>query len=144
MAKERHKTIPAVYIILEKDGEILLSRRYNTGYEDGNFSLPSGHVEANEHPREAIIRETREEIGVELKREDLQHAHTVYRLKTTDSERVDFFFTASKWEGEIRNMEPEKCDKLAWFKITELPENIVPYVVLAIEAWKKKDPYSED
>jgi 8-oxo-dGTP diphosphatase len=40
--------IPASYLFLERDNRILLLRRSNTGYEDGNYSLIAGHVEANE------------------------------------------------------------------------------------------------
>ena len=42
--KIRNKTVPAAYIILKKDGKVLLARRCNTGYEDGNYHITSGHV----------------------------------------------------------------------------------------------------
>ena len=45
MAKERNKIIPASYAVLIKDNKVLLVRRFNTGYEDGKYSLPAGHVE---------------------------------------------------------------------------------------------------
>ena len=39
MAKERHKIVPASYLVLIKDSKILLSRRVNTGYEDGKYPM---------------------------------------------------------------------------------------------------------
>ena len=43
----RNKAIPAVYIFLEKDGKFLIARRCNTGYQDGNYQVPAGHIDDN-------------------------------------------------------------------------------------------------
>jgi hypothetical protein len=51
----------------------------------------------------------------------------------SDSERVSFFVLVEHWRGEIRNMEPHKCDDLAWFEPNALPPNIVPVVRRALE-----------
>ena len=64
--KIRNKAVPAVYILLEQGGKVLLGRRCNTGYQDGNYQVPAGHVEEGELPTEAIIRETKEEVNVDL------------------------------------------------------------------------------
>lgn len=58
-------------------------------------------------------------------------------------ERIDFFMTTSTYTGEIVNCEPHKCDDLRWFKLNELPENIVPYVKVAIERYQAGEFYSE-
>ena len=55
---ERLKLKIAVYIILIKDGKILLGRRFNTGWQDGNYGLPSGHLEPEESMMEALLRES--------------------------------------------------------------------------------------
>ena len=73
MKRERNKAVPAVYLILERDdGCILLMRRCNTGYQDGNYNLPSGHVEDGELPKAAMVREAKEEIGIDVAQEDLE------------------------------------------------------------------------
>jgi hypothetical protein len=46
--KERFKIIPAVYLVLKKDGKMLLSRGHDARHEDGNYSLVSGNNEGNE------------------------------------------------------------------------------------------------
>lgn len=46
MSKDRYKQIVAVHLILQQDDKILFQLRKNTGYGDGLYSLPGGHVEA--------------------------------------------------------------------------------------------------
>ena len=132
--KIRNKAVPAVYLLLKRGEEILIARRCNTGYEDGNYHLPSGHVEEAEFPTVALIRETREEIGIDLSQSDFRLAHVLYRTKHDETgDRIDLFFTAEKWTGEIKNMEPHKCDDLRWVKRKELPENMTEYIRHVIE-----------
>ena len=133
--RERHKVVPAVYLFLKKDGKILLTRRMNTGYEDGKYMVPSGHVEKGESLREATVRETMEEVGVKVRKEDLHLCHTMYRAAHDETgERADFFFETDRWEGEPYNKEPDKCDEVDWFPLDALPENIVAYLRVAIVA----------
>lgn len=131
MAKDRFKLVSAVHLFLVKDGKILLLRRYNTGYEDGNYSIIAGHLDGNEEIKCAAIREAKEEAGITIKSEDLKVVGVMHR-KTTD-ERIDFFLSAEKWNGEVTNIEPNKCDELKWFDYDDLPPNVIPYVKKAID-----------
>lgn len=140
--KDRHKIVPASYLVLRDQDKVLLLRRFNTGYEDGKYSLPAGHVDAGETFTQTLVREVAEEIGVTLEVMDVHVAHMMHR-KAIDSERIDTFFVAEKWTGEIRNMEPNKCDDLSWRSLGELPENIIPYVRQALECVYDGVFYSE-
>ncbi len=133
--------IASVYLLLIRDGKILLLRRANTGYEDGNYGLVAGHLDGDERATDGMIREAKEESGIILKPEDLKMVHTMHRRQ--EDERVDFFFTAEKWEGEIINTEPDKCDDLSWFPLEALPSNTIPYIKYAIECIRKGVTYSE-
>jgi mutator protein MutT len=147
MAKERHKEVPAGYALLIKDNKILLQRRYNTGYMDGKYSLPAGHVDEGETFRQCAVRETKEEIGVDLDIEDLKFVHIMHRLSGPEWKdlryRIDVFFITEKWQGEPKIMEPDKSDDLSWFDLDNLPENIIPYIKYAIDCIKNKVFYSE-
>jgi 8-oxo-dGTP diphosphatase len=141
---ERNKAVPASYAILERKGEILLGRRINTGYYDGYYTLPSGHVEEGELPSAALIREAKEEIGVDIRYEDIKLVHTMFREKHDDTgQRADYFFLVKKWSGEPLNVEPHKCDELRWFPNDRMPENMMSHVRYALECYKKGVVYSE-
>lgn len=142
MIKERFKIVPSVYLVLIKDNKILLSRRYNTGYFDNYYSFPAGHLDGGETLKQAMIRETSEEIGIPLGSDDLELVHTMNR-KMVNNERVDFFFVAKQWQGEPKIIETDKCDSLDWFELDKLPENIIPYIKQAIDSFLNNIIYSE-
>jgi 8-oxo-dGTP pyrophosphatase MutT (NUDIX family) len=141
MAQQRFKLIAAVYLLFRRGDEILLLLRANTGYEDGNYGLVSGHVDGDEPLAVAAAREAREEAGVEIDRTDLILRTVMHRRQ--DDERVEFFFEPSRWRGEIHNMEPDKCAALTWFPLDGLPANTIPYVREAIARSVDGVPYSE-
>jgi len=128
--------------LFRKGDEILLSLRKNTGYHDGDYSLPAGHIEEGEYALEAAIREAKEEAGVDIAPQDLKMAHMMYRI-CADHVRADYFFEVTKWEGEIHNPEPDKCDALDWLKLSELPANTTPYIKAALTAYAARQIYSE-
>ena len=139
--EKRFKLILSVYLIFIKDGKVLLLRRQNTGYEDGNYGLVAGHADGNESARDAACREALEEAGVRLNANDLVPAHFMHRRQA--DERFDVFFKAGEWQGEIKNTEPEKCDDLSWFPLDDLPANTIPYIRQALECIQKSKVYSQ-
>lgn len=142
--KERNKAVPSSYLILLEDGKVLLGRRVNTGYYDGWYSVPAGHVEAGELPTAGLVREVKEEIGITIDPKDAKLVHTMYRAKhDVTGQRVDFFFLVQEWSGEITNTEPSKCDDLRWFSLKGLPENMMHHVRLALEYYQQGLDYSE-
>jgi 8-oxo-dGTP diphosphatase len=140
--RSRFTMIVAVHLFLIKDHKILLARRFNTGYEDGNFSVPAGHVEENETCVAAMIREAQEEINLELKSTDLSLAHVMHR-KTDNDYRIDFFFACQNWSGTPIINEPHKCDLIEWHSLESLPGNTIDYIQRAVKLFAQKQTYSE-
>lgn len=138
---DRFKLIASVYLIFVKDNTILLLRRCNTGYEDGNYGLVAGHLDAHESLTDAAIREAYEESGVTILPQDLEVKTVMHRRQ--EDERIDFFFEVKAWSGDIKNTEPNKCDDLSWFSLNNLPPNIIPYIKQAIECHRDGILYSE-
>jgi 8-oxo-dGTP pyrophosphatase MutT (NUDIX family) len=101
----------AVHIFFVRSGQVLLPRRFNTGYEDGNYSVPAGHLEGDETVVQAAIREAREEVGVTLAPDDVAVVGA--------------------------NCEPHKCDDLRWSPRDEPPANTIPHIRRALENYDK-------
>ena len=137
---ERHGFKVAIYLLFIQEGKILLLRRYNTGWQDGNYSVPAGHVENQEAASAAAVRECKEETGVSVDYKDLD---MVYSMNRVTLSRFDFFFKVKKWSDEIVNNEPSKCDDLSWFPIDNLPKNMVPSVKRALEGYLRGEIFSE-
>lgn len=143
-----------VHLLFFRENQILLLRRFNTGYADGMYSVPAGHLDGGETVRMAAQREALEEIGVHIKIEDIAFS-TIMHRKSGDtllppsgtgagtSERVDFFLHVKSWEGEPFNAEPDKCDELLWCDMDALPEVIIPYVKRAIQNFRDGVAFEE-
>jgi len=67
----RFMLIPEVHLLLLRESKILLLRQYQTGYENGNYSVVADHVDGNEPATVAVARETYEEAGIVLTRPTL-------------------------------------------------------------------------
>ncbi|HVF26411.1 MAG TPA: NUDIX domain-containing protein [Anaerolineales bacterium] len=118
-----------VHLFFFRENQILLLRRFNTGFRDGEYSIPAGHLDGGETVMSAAAREAQEEVGVKI--DDIVFSSVMHR--TEDDERVDFFVHVLKWLGEPFNAEPDKCDDLCWVDINKLPANTVPYVRRALD-----------
>ncbi len=140
--KERFRPYAAAYLVLIKDGQVLLLRRFNTGYQDGNYSLIAGHLDGAETTKQCIIREADEESGIKVDSENLDVVHVMHR-SGSDREYFDIYLRAKKWNGNVKNMEPDKCDELKWFDTNNLPNNMLPEVKLALDNINKDVHYSE-
>ncbi|HAV76481.1 MAG TPA: NUDIX hydrolase [Anaerolineae bacterium] len=126
----RSKFPVTVHLLFFRNDQILLSRRFNTGYRDGEYSVPAGHLDGGETVSAAAAREAEEEIGVRIEAGDIHISSVMHRNE--GDERVDFFVHIQQWDGEPFNAEPGKCDELRWADVYDLPENIIPYVKRAI------------
>jgi len=93
----------AVYAIFKKEDKILLIKRKNTTWYDGFYSLPAGRLSKNEYPTSGIIREVLEEVGVKIKKEDLEPVYFAARHDNRNgvpiSTYFEVFFIIKKWEG---------------------------------------------
>lgn len=143
MSSNRHRLKFAVYLIPRDGDKVLLSLRQNTGWKDGWYSLVAGHVEANEAAEQAMIREAREEAGIDVALVDLKHVYTMHRVAddATD-EYVDVFFECHHWSGELRNTEPDKCGELRWVEVGDLPENTLDYIKHVLTKYPSGETYS--
>lgn len=143
--KERYQSKIAVFLVLtretENGEEILLQRRYNTGFMDGMYDMASsGHVEKGETLTQAVVRESREEIGIELDEYDLE---LLVLLHPYYDDYLNVFFKTKKYTGTPQIMEKNKCDDLRWFNINDLPDTIMPRMRNIISCIKNGISYDD-
>ena len=103
--------------------QILLGKRKGS-HGEGEWGLPSGHMELGEEFKTTCIREVEEETGIKIY--DINKVgFTNDHFPNEGLHYVTLFF-AAKWDRkqEPKLMEPESCYEWQWFNISYLPENL--------------------
>jgi 8-oxo-dGTP diphosphatase len=115
------------HLILRKDDRVLMGLRKNTGYCDGMYHFPAGHLEPLETFAEGACREGLEELGVVIDPSNLKVAFVLHNFSNTP--RVGLFYSATEWRNDLVNAEPDKCERIDWFTTDEIAamDNVVPY-----------------
>lgn len=130
---ERFKVCVAVHLILIKDGKILLQRRNNPNKTYYNkLGMPAGHLEINENVNDAIVREMKEELNIDLKDYDLVQ---IMNLNGSTDVYDSYFFLCKDYEGEIMNNEPDNAKSLEWHDINKPIEDLIDYERYALEKY---------
>ena len=119
-----------LHLVLIEAGRVLLGERRNTLFGAGQYHVPAGHLERDETIIDGMIREAREETGIEIRAADLDLAHVLHFRGQSD--RLSLFFTARHWSGEIENREPDKCAGWQWLPLDALPANTIAYAKQAL------------
>lgn len=139
---DRYRSIIDAHIVLRRSGKILLTRRTGDVYASGQYCLPSGHLEQDESVLDAIVRETKEEVGVVLEPAALRMALVMHQRNPDGHARIGFFFEPERWDGEPANCEPAKCSGLLWADPGDLPARTVPYTAAAIARIQEGTPFA--
>ncbi|RZI45419.1 NUDIX domain-containing protein [Rickettsiales endosymbiont of Peranema trichophorum] len=138
------------HLILMHGDNIFLSRRAATQkFSPGYWHCVSGTIEDGETPREAITRETKEEIGITLSNPpklvvtvSVREQDFVNEAQVFDG--LSLFFLGTLEEGQIPfNNEPTKQDLIGWFFIRNLPSPIVPSVKFGVTCFVQGQNYGE-
>ena len=115
---ERPKVGIGVMVI--KNNKILLGKRKNS-HGDGSWSFPGGHLEFGETWEDCAKRETAEETEIKIKNVRFATA-TNDIFETEEKHYITLFMLADYDSGEVKIMEPEKCEQWDWFDWKDLPQ----------------------
>lgn len=147
MTQDPQSFIICPNLIIMRDQKILLLRRADwaplfPGYWHG----PTGKIEEGETPKQTIIREAFEEVGLQGN----PQLGTVVAVRARNFKNPDLiwkdvslFFVLTDFEGEPVNKEPRLHDAMEWFDINHLPDPMIPAVKFGIGQYVKGETYGE-
>ena len=113
----------------EYNGErqILLQLRQNTGYMDNMWDLGAGgHLDEGETMRQAAIRESKEELNIDVAEEDMEFVYLGSNFIPNKGIYNCTYFKVNKFSGDLKANEPKRCREIRWFKLNDLPDNLIP------------------
>lgn len=122
-------------VIVNEKNELLLQLR-NKAPEKEYWSIPGGKLELFETFEEAVKREVKEEIGVEVQVIDLLGICD-HIIKNEERHWVSPSFLCKIVRGEPQIMEPTKHLDMKWFPLDNLPEKITITTQDAVKNYKK-------
>jgi 8-oxo-dGTP diphosphatase len=106
---------------LVRDGRVLLAhRRPDKVAYPGVWDLPGGVREEGESELAALVRELREELGVEVDVDAVSHLCRV-EARPVDEPVVLSAWLVREWDGTPVNRAPEEHLDIGWFGLDELP-----------------------
>jgi mutator protein MutT len=120
--------------LIFRDGKLLITKRYDDAHLGGLWEFPGGKLEPNETFEQCLVRELREELGIEVTVRDLVESVThEYPGKT-----VHLKFFGCKW---LKN-EPQAlgCSECKWVKANQLSKFDFPEADARLLKRLQKDP----
>jgi mutator protein MutT len=108
-------TVTAGALIFNNEGKVLLLKhRFRAG---SGWGIPGGFLEPGEHPEEAMRRELREEIGLEVEQVEIFTSRSF-----TKPQQVEILFRC-RADADVKplNMEVERAE---WFSVQALPAGL--------------------
>ncbi len=103
-----------VGVIINKDDQILIARRASHQHQGDKWEFPGGKVERAETPQQALRRELKEELGI-----DIQSAKQLIEIKHQYSDKVVLLdvYEIRDWQGEAEGCEGQP---LRWVDRSDL------------------------
>ena len=123
----------SIYMLITNNNKILLQKRKGSKLWPGYYALPAGHIDEGENQYEALTREAKEELGIEIDLKDIINSYVVLRRNffEIDGKKlepyIDYYFEISKYKGIPKIMEIDKCDELIWADVNDLPEPFINF-----------------
>ncbi len=130
-------------IIKNQKEEILFQKRTNTWFRDWEYQLPAWHIEWNETTKQAMSRELKEELWIEVVEQDLEIQHISHRV-SADRVYFDVYIEVKKYSWNLKIAEPDKCSSLDFIDINNIKQNhLFSYDLEVIKKIKKSEKFSE-
>jgi len=135
-----HPRVGVGVLLVDEAGRVLLTLRERPP-EAGCWSIVGGKVDYLETLEQCAVRETREEVGLEIRLVRLLCV-TDHHLPHEGQHWVSPAYLGQVLAGEARNFEPEKTRAVSWFPLGELPSNLTITARNAIAAYLRQFPHT--
>lgn len=124
--------------------EVFLGQRHaSAAFAPSHWHALAGKVEF-EGVRTAVVREAAEEAGLGIDEGDLTLVHTVHLLDPGSTQpMMELFFSACRWTGEPRVLEPDRCTAWGWWPVHGLPDLLVDYTRAAIGGIARGEAFTQ-
>lgn len=110
--------IPVAVCIFHENGKVLAEKRPEDDELDpGNICFPAGHIEENESPKQAVRREMKEELNVDVN--DIQFFERL-EYKTSGKKFDMHYFVCTDWDGQIEA--DTSIGQLRWLNLEQTTE----------------------
>lgn len=107
-------------IVVDQDGKVLIGKRQ--GSHASCYSIPGGHLELGEIFEDGAIREVKEETNLDIKKPRvIAVTNNLETYRHEGLHYVSIILLAEKYTGELKIMEPEKCEEWLWVDPNNLP-----------------------
>ena len=110
----------AAAALIDADGRVLLARAQAGKPHGGSWEFPGGKLGPGESPEEALIRELREEIGVETEASCLAPLGFASEARTSGPHLVLLVYACRKWRGTARGVEGQELTWVAPGRLLEM------------------------
>jgi 8-oxo-dGTP pyrophosphatase MutT (NUDIX family) len=123
----------AVHMIIKKDNKILVQKRIGTKLWPNYYALPAGHIDKGENQYDALVREAKEELGIDIILDKTIKEYLVLRRNHFEIDGkqlepyIDIYFEINNYIGEVKIMEKDKCEELIWVDEDKLPYPFINY-----------------
>jgi len=135
-AAASHPRVGVGVLLVDEHGRVLLTLRKRPP-EAGCWSIVGGKLDYLETPQDCAVRETREEVGLEISLETLLCV-TDHLLPQERQHWVSPAYLGRVLKGETQNCEPHKTSEVRWFALADLPPNLTMTARNAINAYKRQ------
>lgn len=136
----KHPRVGLGIIIVNKDGNILIGKR--KGSHAQKYSIPGGHLDMGETFEQGAIREIKEETDLDiLEPKVIAITNNLETYKEEGKHYISVVLLVTKYSGELKNMEPEKCEEWNWINPKELPQPHFDASTLGVKCYLNESFY---
>ena len=118
----KNLVIVASIAIIDANDQILIAKRPNKKHLSGFWEFPGGKVEKGESPENALVREVKEELNIDINNKCVAPL-TFSEFNYEKFHLLLLLYVCRRWEGEPMSMEK---NEIKWVKVNTLKQYKMP------------------